>query len=87
MSGRYQPVRQDGEGLPARSTNPATHPDAFVLIVVGLAKPSPVADDRVAAAQRADLRQQMQRNYPGSMLSLVSGSAIKRIMAGVKARR
>lgn len=57
MPGRRQPVRQDGEGLPARSTNPATHPDAFVLIVVRLAEPSPVADDGVVAAQRAEPRQ------------------------------
>jgi hypothetical protein len=45
-----------------------------------------MADDRVIAAQWAQPRQQLQRNYPGSMLSLVSGSAIKRITAGVKAR-
>jgi hypothetical protein len=44
-------------------------------------------NDRVVLAQRAQPRQEMQRHYPGSMLSLVSGSAIKRITAGVKARR
>jgi len=82
-----QPVRQDSKRLPARWTNPATHPDAFVLFVVRLPESPSVADDRVVAAQRAQPRQQMQRNYPGSMLSLVSGSAIKRITAGVKARR
>jgi len=87
MSGRRQPVRQDGEGLPARPTNPAPHPDAIVLVVVGLAKPPAVSNDRVAQAERAQPRQEMQRHYPGSMLSLVSGSAIKRITAGVKARR
>jgi hypothetical protein len=82
-----QPVRQDGEGLPARLTNPATHPNVFVLVVVRLPESPSVADDGVVAAERAQPRQQMQRNYPGSMLSLVSGSAIKRITAGVKARR
>jgi hypothetical protein len=87
MPRRRQPVRQDREGLPARSTNPATHPDPFVLVVVRLPEPPPVADDRVVAAERAQPRQEIQRNYPGSMLSLVSGSAIKRITAGVKARR
>jgi len=82
-----QPVRQDRKRLPAWSTNPATHPDALVLVVVRLAESPSMADDRGAAAEWAEPRQQTQRNYPGSMLSLVSGSAIKRITAGVKARR
>jgi eukaryotic-like serine/threonine-protein kinase len=46
-----------------------------------------VANDRVVLTERAQPRQEMQRHYPGSLLSLVSGSAIKRITAGVKARR
>ena len=87
MPRRCQPVRQDSKRLAAGSTNPATHPNAFVLVVVRLPESSSVTDDRIVAAQRAHPRQQMQRNYPGSMLSLVSGSAIKRITAGVKARR
>jgi hypothetical protein len=87
MSRRGQPVRQDSEGLPARPTNPTTHPDAFVLFVVRLPESPPVADDCAVSAQRAQPRQEIQRNYPGSMLSFVSGSAIKRITAGVKARR
>jgi len=58
-----------------------------VFLVVRLPEPPSVADDRVVAAERAEPRQQTQGNYPGSMLSLVSGSAIKRITAGVKARR
>ena len=87
MSRRRQPARQDGEGLPARPTNPASHPNAIVLVVVGLAEPPAVANDRLVLAERAQPRQEMQRHYPGSMLSLVSGSAIKRITAGVKARR
>lgn len=86
MSPRRQPVRQDREGLPARSANPAPHPDAIVLVVVGLAEPPAVTNDRAVPAERAQPRQEMQRHYPGSMLSLVSGSAIKRITAGVKAR-
>ena len=85
MPRRRQPVRQDGEGLPTRPTNPAAHPDAIVLIVVGLAEPPAVANDRVVLTERAQPRQEMQRYYPGSMLSLSSGSAIKRITAGVKA--
>jgi hypothetical protein len=45
-----------------------------------------VADDRVVVADRASSRQKSQRDHPGSVLSFVSGSAIKRITAGVKAR-
>jgi hypothetical protein len=58
-----------------------------MLVIVGLPEPPAVANDRVVLAERAQPRQEMQRHYPGSMLSLVSGSAIKRITAGVKARR
>ncbi len=87
MSRRREPIRQDGEGLAARSADPAPHPDAIVSVVVGLAEPPAVADDRLVLAERAQPRQEIQRNYPGSVLSLVSGSAIKRITAGVKARR
>jgi len=87
MPRRRQPVRQDGEGLPTRPADPAPHPDPIVLVVVGLPESPPVANDRVVLAKRAQPRQEMQRHYPGSLLSLVSGSAIKRITAGVKARR
>ncbi len=87
VAGRRQPVGQDGEGLPARLTNRAARPDAFVLVVVRLAESPPVADDRVVVTNRAQSRQELQRDYPGSLLSFVSGSAIKRITAGVKARR
>jgi hypothetical protein len=87
MSRRRQPVRQNGEGLPARTANPTPHPDAFVLAIVSLAESPAVANDRVVLTERAQPRQEMQRHYPGSLLSLVSGSAIKRITAGVKARR
>jgi hypothetical protein len=87
VSRRHQPVRQNGEGLPARPTDPAPDPDPIVLVVVGLAEPPAVANDRVVLAERAQPRQEMQRHYPGSLLSLVPGSAIKRITAGVKARR
>jgi len=65
-------------------TDSASHPNVIVSLIVGLAKSPPVADDRVVVAQWAQPRQQLQRNYPGSMLSWVSGSAIKRITAGVK---
>ena len=68
-------------------TDSAPHPDAFVPVVVGLAESPSVADDRVVPADRTSPRQEVQRDHPGSMLSFASGSAIKRITAGVKARR
>ena len=84
---RRQPIGQDREGLPARLTDSAPHPDAFVPVIVGLAESPSVADDRVVSANRTSPRQEVQRDHPGSMLSFASGSAIKRITAGVKARR
>jgi len=68
-------------------TDSASCPNALVPVVVGLAEPSSMADDRVAPTNWALPRQQIQGDHPGSMLSFASGSAIKRITAGVKARR
>ena len=87
VAGRRQPIGQDREGLPARMTDSASHPDPFVPFVVRSAEPPSVADDRVVAANRTSPREQFQRDHPGSMLSFASGSAIKRITAGVKAGR
>jgi len=82
-----EPIGQDRESLSARITNRASYPDAFVPVIVTLAESSSVPDDRVAKAKRTLPRQEGQRDHPGSMLSFSSGSAIKRITAGVKARR
>jgi hypothetical protein len=87
MARRREPIRQDGEGLAAGPADPTPNPDAIVPVVVGSAEPPAMADDRLVQTEGAQPRQEMQRHYPGSMLSLVSGSAIKRITAGVKARR
>jgi hypothetical protein len=54
---------------------------------VGVAESPPVTNDRVLPANRALPREDVQGDHPGSMLSFASGSAIKRITAGVKARR
>jgi hypothetical protein len=51
------------------------------------AGPPSMTDDRVTTANRASPWEQIQRDHPGSILSFASGSAIKRITAGVKARR
>jgi hypothetical protein len=84
---RDQPIGQDRERLSAGVTDPAPYPDASPLVIVSLAKSPAVTDDRVVVANRALPRKEAQGNHPGSMLSFASGSAIKRITAGVKARR
>jgi len=58
-----------------------------VPVIVALTESPSVADDRVVAANGTSPRQEVQRDHPGSMLSFTSGSAIKIITAGVKARR
>src|ERR1051326_2197370 len=52
---------------------------------MSMTEPSSVANDRVFLADGTSPRQAVQWNHPGSMLSFASGSAIKRITAGVKA--
>jgi hypothetical protein len=47
---------KNGEGLMARSAKSAPYPDAFVLVVMSLAEPSPVADDGVVTTKRAQPR-------------------------------
>jgi len=81
----HQPIGQDREGPPAGTANSTSHPDRFALIVVALAESPSVTDDRVLPADGTLPRQEGQRDHPGSMLSFDSGSAIKRITAGVKA--
>jgi hypothetical protein len=80
-------MRQDPKGLSTRATNSASYPNLLVPVVVGWAQPSSMADDRTIPAKWAPARQEAQRYHPGSLLSFVSGSAIKRITAGVKAYR
>ena len=91
VAGRRRPGGQNGEGLLAWPTSPTPDPDPIVLAVVSLFAPEAVADDRVEAADRTPARQLRQADlngsYPGSALSSVAGNAIKRITAGVKARR
>jgi hypothetical protein len=84
---RCQPIGQDREGFLARPANPAPHPNIFVPIIVCLSKPPSVADDRVVLASWASPWKEFQRNYPGSMLTFGSGSAIKSVTIGVKPRR
>jgi len=78
---RHQPVGQNREGPSARPTNPTPDPEVFTPVVVGLTKSPSVADDRGISAKRTSPRQAIQRNYPGSLLSFGSGSAINRTTA------
>jgi hypothetical protein len=87
VPGRRQLIRQDREGLAARLTKSAPHPQARAPVIVTLTKSPAVADDRIVMANRTAPRQKFQGDYPGSALSFASGSAIKRITAGVKACR
>jgi hypothetical protein len=84
MTRRRQPIGQDCERLSARMTDSATHPNALVPVIVCLARPPSVGDDSVVPANRTSPRQAVQGDHPGSVLSLASGSAIKRITAGVR---
>jgi len=85
VPGWSQPIGQNRESPPARLTESAPHPDTFVLVIVALASTPSMANDRVVVANWTTPRQALQRNHPGSTLSSASGSAIKRITAGVKA--
>ncbi len=84
---RCKPIGQDREGLPAWLTDSPADPDALSVLIVGGTEPSPMADDRVPPAHRTTPRHKLPWDHPGSTLSFASGSAIKRITAGVKARR
>jgi hypothetical protein len=78
-------MRQGGEGLSARTANAAPHPNVVVPVIVSRTKPLAVTRDGAVSAKRTSPREKVQRDHPGSTLSSASGSAIKRIMAGVKA--
>jgi hypothetical protein len=84
---RHQPIWQDRKRLSAWMTDPSPHRHAFMLVVVGLTESPSMADDCAIPADRALPGQQAQWDHPGSTLFFASGSAIKRITAGVKARR
>jgi hypothetical protein len=56
----------------------------FIPVVVRLAKSPTVANDRGVSAKRTSPWQAIQRNYPGSLLSFGSGSAINRTTSGLQ---
>ena len=81
VAGRWRPGGQNGERLLARWASAAPHPDVIVSLVMSLLAAAAVTNDRVLAANRTAARQlrQLDLSYPGSALSSVHGSAIKRI--------
>src|SRR5687768_1220790 len=42
-----KPIRQDGEGLPARLTDSAPYPAALAMVIVALTEAPSMTDDRV----------------------------------------
>jgi hypothetical protein len=64
VPGRRQLIRQDREGLAARLTDSAPHPDAGAPVIVALTKSPTVADDRVVLANGASPRQKFQGHHP-----------------------
>jgi hypothetical protein len=52
-------------------THSASHPNVFVAVIVGLAEPLPMADDRVVLANRALPWQEAQWDHPGLMVDVV----------------
>ena len=81
VSRRWRPSGQDGESRLALRTSGAPYPNEVVLRIMSLLASPAVTDDCVLTADRATARQlrQADLNYPGSALSSVDGSAIKRI--------
>jgi hypothetical protein len=71
----------------AGATTAPPNPDLLVPLVVRIFEALSVTDDGPLAANRAQPGKQFQRDlgHPGSVLFSGSGSAIKRITAGVKA--
>jgi hypothetical protein len=87
MCRRRQPVGQNREGLFARPTDSAPHPEGSALIIVALTESLSVADDRIVAADRTSPRQKDQRDHPGVDVVFRLWQCDKKNQAGVKARR
>ena len=76
---RNQPVWQYRECLLALRTTSTPNPHAYVHVIVRLPESLAMADDRGSLTNWTPPWQAIQRNYPGSMLSFASGSAITKI--------
>jgi len=86
-SRRREHARQNREGDSAAMTDAASNPDEIVPVIVSLPESPAVSDDGLRTTHGTATRQQAQWDHPGPLLSFFSGSAIKRITAGVKVRR
>ena len=70
MAGRRQPIGQDGEGLAARLTDSAAHPDPVVVFVVACLRRRPWPMMVSSPQQRTSPREQLPAgSHPGSVLS------------------
>jgi hypothetical protein len=87
MCRRRQPVGQNREGLLARPTDSAPHPEGSALIIVALTESLSVADDCVVAADRTSPQQKDQRDHHGVDVVFRLWQCDKKNQAGVKARR
>jgi hypothetical protein len=76
---RNQPVGQDREGVVALPTESTSNPHLCMSVVMRLPQSPAMPDDRGSLTNRTPPRQAIQWNYPGSLLSSASGSAITRI--------
>jgi len=56
---RRQPIGQGREGDSARPANAALHPNALVPVIVGMAEPPSVTDNRVVSANRTSPREKV----------------------------
>jgi hypothetical protein len=79
VSAGNHPFRQKRESLAARAATAAANADAVVVIIVSETNAQSVSDDGADAAERAESGQLAERDYPGSQLSMASGSEITRI--------
>jgi hypothetical protein len=89
VPGRRRPVGQHRKSLVAGTTPAPANPDLLVPLVMRMFEALSVTDDGPPAAKRAEPREQLQRDlgHPGSVLFSVSGSAMKRSKADMKADR
>ncbi len=77
MPRRRLPIGQDREGLAARMTDSASHPDPVVALVVCLLAPLAMADDGIVAAQRTPPREQLQGGRWPAYRSCLASLAVR----------
>jgi len=61
---RQEPIGQNREGLPARRTDSAPHPETLIPVIVALTEALSMADDRVLSANWTSPRKEVQWDHP-----------------------